>query len=118
MLLPDKEAFYSSINMKDITDVDYRHAKSIFKNVNNKNLDDYYDLYIQTDTVFLADDFLSTPKLAWQAYLKKIETELELLTDIDMLLMVEKRIRGGICPGIHRYAKANNKYMKKYDESK
>ena len=47
---------------------------------------------------------------------KKAEVKLELLTDNDMLLMVEKGIRGGICYAIHRYAKANNKYMKNYDE--
>ena len=47
---------------------------------------------------------------------KKTEVKLELLTDNDMLLMVEKGIRGGICNAIHRYAKANNKYMKNYDE--
>ena len=56
--------------------------------------------------------FLSLPGLAWQACLKKTGVELELSTDYDMLLMVEERIRGGICHSIHRYAKANNKYMK------
>ena len=49
---------------------------------------------------------------------KKTEVELELLTDIDMLLMAEKGIRGGICHVIHRYAKANNKYVKDYDKNK
>ena len=135
ILLPDKEAFYSNLNMKDITDVDYRHAKRVFKNLSNKNLGDYHDLYLQSDTLLLADvfenlknmcikvyelnpaHFLSAPGLAWQACLKKTEVELELLTDVDMLLIVEKGIRGGICHTIHRYAKGNNKYTKNYDEN-
>ena len=49
---------------------------------------------------------------------KKIEVKLELLTNVDMLLMVEKEIRGGICHAIHRYAKANNKWMKNYNKIK
>ena len=60
---------------------------------------------------------LSAPGLAWQAALKKTEVKLELLTDIDMLLMVEKGIRRGICHAIHRYAKAN-KYMTDCDKNK
>ena len=55
--LPDKEAFYSSLNMEDITDVDYRHAKRVFKNLNNKNIGDYHDLYVQGETLLLADVF-------------------------------------------------------------
>ena len=61
--------------------------------------------------------FLSAPGLAWQACLKKTGVKLKLLIDPDMLLMVEKGIRGGICHAIHRYTKANNKYMKNYDEN-
>ena len=61
---------------------------------------------------------LSAPALAWQAALKETEVKLELLTDIDMLLMVEKKIGGGICHEIHQYAKTNNKYMKDYDQNK
>ena len=132
--LPEKEAFYSSLNMEDITEVDHRHAERVFKSLNNKNLGDYHDFYVQSDTLLLADvfenfrnlcikvyeqdpaHFWSPPGLIWQAYLKKIEIVLELITDPDMLLMVEKGIRGGICHAILRYTKANNKYMKDYNK--
>ena len=114
------------------TDVDYKHAKIVFKNLINKNLGDYHDLYVQSDTLLLADvfenfmcikeyeldpaHFLSAPGLAWQACLKKTEVKLESLTDVNMLLMGEKGIKGGICRAMHRYAKANNKYMKDYNK--
>ena len=61
--------------------------------------------------------FLSAPGLAWQADLKNTKVRLDLLTDTNMLLMVEKGIRGGICYSIYRYAKANNKYMEDYDKN-
>ena len=56
--------------------------------------------------------FLSTPRLAWQTCLKKREVKLELLTNNDMLLMIEKGIRGGLFHAIHKYAKANNMYIR------
>ena len=123
--LPDHEAFYSGLNMEDITDVDHRHAKILFKKLNNKNLGDYHHLYVQSDTLMFADVLenfrnkcieIYAPGLTWQARLKKeTEVKLEFLTNVYMLLMVEKGIRGRICHAIHRYAKANNKYMKIYD---
>ena len=94
--LPDKEAFYSNLNMEDITDVDYRHGKKVFEYLINKSIGDYHDLYVQSDTLLLADvfenfrnmcikvyeldpaHFLSAPGLAWQACLKKTEVKLEL----------------------------------------
>ena len=60
---------------------------------------------------------MSAPGLAWQACLKKTKVELKLLANIDLLLMVEKGTRGGICHATHRYAKANNKYMENYDKN-
>ena len=128
--LPSKEDFYSNLNMEDIDDIDYRHGNNVFKGFKLENLGDYHDLYVQSDTLLLADvfmclkeyeldpaHFLSLPGLAWQACLKKTNVELELLTDYEMLLMVEEGIRGGICHSIHRYAKANNKYMKNYNNN-
>ena len=132
--LPSKEDFYSNLNMEDIDDIDYRHGNNVFKGFKFENLGDYHDLYVQGDTLLLTDvfenfrdmcikeyeldpaHFLSLPGLAWQACLKKTNIELELLTNYDMLLMVEEGIRGGICHSIHRYAKANNKYMKNYNK--
>ena len=53
--LSDKEAIYSNLNMEDITDVDYRRGKTVFEYLINKNLGDYRDLYVQSDTLLLAD---------------------------------------------------------------
>ena len=89
--------------MEDITDADYAHAKSVCKDFEIKNVGEYHDLYVQSDTLL----FLSAPRLAWQAALKKTKVKLDLLTDIDMLLMVEKGVRGGICHSSYRYAKDN-----------
>ena len=107
----------------------------MFKRFKLKNLGEYHDLYVQSDTLLLANvfenfrnkclkvyeldpaHFLSLPGLARQACLKKTSVKLELLTDYDMLLVVEEGIRGRICHAIHRHAKANNKYMKSYDKN-
>ena len=118
--LPNIESFYSNLNMENIGDIDYRHGNNIFKRSKLKNLEEYHDLYVQSDTLLLASVFenfrktclkvykldpahsLSLPGLAWQACRKKTSIKLELLTDYDMLLMVEEGIRGGICHAIHR----------------
>ena len=63
-------------------------------------------------------NFLSAPGLIWPACLKKTEVKLEMFADVDMLLMVEKGIREGICHAIYRCGKANNKYMKNYNKDK
>ena len=60
---------------------------------------------------------MSAPKLAWQACLRKTGVKLELIIDYDMILMIEKGIRGGICQAAHRYAKANNKFTKNYEKT-
>ena len=78
--------------------------------------ENFRDIFLKEYELDLAH-FLSLPGLAWQACLKKTNIELELLTNYDMLLMVEEGIRSGICHSIQRYAKANNKYMKSYNNN-
>ena len=93
-------------------------------------------MYVQNNTLLLADvfenfrnvcltiyeldpaKFISVLGLAWQAVLKKTIVELDLLTYINMLLMIKKGIRGVICHSIFWYEKANNKYMKSYSKNK
>ena len=133
---PEKEEFYSNLNMEDITDAEYMHAEGVCKDFEIKNLGEYCDFYLKSDALLLVDvfknfrkicskiyhldfvKFLSTPRLASQAALKIAEVKLELLPDIHVLLMVEKGIRGVILHGFHRCAKVNNKYMKDYDKNK
>ena len=110
--LPDKESFYSELNKEGITDEDYVHAQKVWDTFNIKHLGEYHDLYIQADTLQLADvfenfrnmcieiyqldpaHFLSAPGLAWQACLKKTGVKLQLLTDNDMLMGYENGISG------------------------
>ena len=132
--IPPKKDFYSKLILQDISDKDYLHAQKSFKE-KCTGMGDYHDLYVQNDTLLLADVFekfrdkcvkiygfdpsyvYSAPGLAWQTCLKKIDIKLEILTEIDMLLMIKAGIRGGMCQSVHDYAKANNKYMKNYDKN-
>ena len=122
--------------MEEISEIDYRHAEKVFNKFNIKILGEYHDLYVQSDTLLLADVcnsfrdlcintyrldpayFLSLPRLAWEVCLKKTGMILELISDVDMLLILKEGIRGGICHSLYRHAKANNKCMKDYDENK
>ena len=135
-LIPSKELFYSNLTLENISEVDYMHANNVFKTFELNKLGDYHDLYVRSDTLLLADvfenfrnaclsnyeldpaHFVSLPGLAWQACLKKTNVELDLITDYDMLLMIEDGIRGGIYHAIQRYVKANNKYMNDYNKNK
>ena len=112
--IPPKEAFYSKLNLKGISDADYEHTQKVWEVFEIKDCGKYHDLYAQSDTLLLADvfenfrnmcldeyrldpaHFFTVAGLAWQAYLKKAGEKLELLTNYDMLLMVEKGIRGSI----------------------
>ena len=66
--LPEKEDVYSNLNMEDITDKDYMHGKRVFKDFEIKNLGEYHDLYLKSDTLLLADVFESFRKMCLKIY--------------------------------------------------
>ena len=133
--LPCKEDFYSLLTEEDISDDDYNHAKSVWNTFKIKNMGEYHDLYLKSDILLLADVFenfreaskvnygldpthyLTSPGLAWDAMLRMTGINLDLITDIDMQLFIERGMRGGISYIAHRHAVANNKYMENYNES-
>ena len=131
--LPKKTSFFSRLTQEKVTDEDFEHAQKVWKEFEMKNMGEFHDLYLKTDVLLLADvmenfrklceenydldpaHFFTVPGMAWDAMLKMTEVKLELLEDVDMLLMIEKGIRGGISNAFKRYAKANNKFMKSFD---
>ena len=133
---PPLKAFYSKLSGRGITKTDYKHVWNVWNTFNMKSLKDYHELYNLTDVLLLADVFenfrdlclkiygldpvyyYTTPGLAWDACLKITNIQLELLSDVNMLLMFEKGIRGGISIISNRYGEANNKYMKKFNKKK
>ena len=123
--LPSKESFYSTLTGEDISNEDYQHAQKVWEEFEIKSMEGYLELYNETDVLLLADVFENFRNIclenykfdpahyltAWSACLKMTNVKLELLTDINMLLMVEKGIRGGVSMISTRYSKANSKYM-------
>ena len=134
--LPKREEFYSILNDTDISEDDYNHAQDVWNAFKIRNLGEYHDLYLKTDVLLLADVFknfrktclnhyrldpshyMTSPGLSWDAMLKMTKINLDLISDIDMQLFIEKGLRGGISYIAHRHGKANNKYMKDYNENK
>ena len=132
--LPKKKDFYSILNNEHISDEQYKHAQNVWDTFNLKTMGDYHDLYLKSDILLLADVFenfrktclqyykldpchyFTSPGLSWDAMLKMTDIKLELITDIDMYQFIEKGLRGGVSYIANRYGKANNKYMKEYDE--
>ena len=131
---PPQKAFYSKLTRKGINKDNYKHVLNIWKTLKIESLKQYHEVYNKTDVLLLADVFekfrdiclinygldpvyyYTAPGLAWDAMLKMTGINLELLSNVDMLLMIEKGIRGGISIISNRYGKANNKYMKDFNK--
>lgn len=121
--------------MEGISDEDYEHAKNVFRTFKLKDMGEYHDLYLKCDVLLLCDVFeafrnvsmeiygidpahcYTSPGLSWQSCLKMTKVSLELMTDIDQILFVEKGIRGGISQISNRYKQANNPLLDNYDSS-
>lgn len=134
--LPPKNEFYSVLTESDISDAEYERAQYIWKRFNIKNMREYHDLYMLTDVLLLADVFenfrdvsllyyeldpahyFTLPGYAWDAMLLKTGIELDLISDMDMYLMIERGIRGGLTQVTLKHAVANNKYMTSFDKQK
>ena len=133
--LPPPSAFYNNLTDEPISEADYKHAQTVWEKFNIQDLGEYHDLYVKTDVLLLADVFenfrklcrefydldpthcFTAPGLSWQACLKMTSVELELFTDIDMLLFIEQGVKGGVSMISHRYAKSNIPNTAGYDSS-
>ena len=132
--IPSIENVYSKLKKKDINENEYKHVKKVWDVLEIKTLGESHDLYVQADTAQLTDVFenfrslclkeyqldpayfVSTPSLAFEAMLKITKAKIELFTDINMVLMTEKGIRGGLTQVVKKHAIANNKYLPTYDK--
>lgn len=133
--LPKKELFFSQLKNSHISDLEYTHAQNVWTSFKINDLGSYSDLYLKTDVLLLADVFenfrtgcrdsygldpahyYTTPGYTWDAMLKYTKIQLELLSDIDMLLFVERGIRGGVSQCSTRHSVANNKFLPNYNKN-
>jgi hypothetical protein len=131
-----KEHFTNDLTGDEITDENFKFYKKVCKELKIETLGEYHDIYLKTDVLLLADVFenfrktcleyykldpchyYTAPGLAWDACLKMTKIKLELISDIDMYLFIEKGLRGGVSSIMHRKATANNADMKEYDKEK
>lgn len=127
--VPSRECFKNELNETKISLKEYKFACKVWKEFGIKTLGEYSLLYLKTDVLLLADIFenfrntchsiykmdpahyVTAPGLSYDAMLKYTGVEIELFTDIEMLLFIERGIRGGISQCSKRYVKANNEYM-------
>lgn len=133
--LPQAEAFYNRLSNKEISSNDYERIEMMWSHFNCRNLGEFQDICLTIDVLLLSvvfenfremsihefeldpPHFFSSPGLTWTATLKYTGIEMDLLDDIDMVLLLEDGIRGGISSAMKRYCKANNPSIDGYDRS-
>ncbi|XP_071632794.1 uncharacterized protein [Temnothorax longispinosus] len=127
--LPPRDSFYSSLTGETVSESDYAHAANVWQRFSVRTLGEYSNLYLKTDVLLLADVFenfrdicvvsygldpayyCTLPGFTWDDMLKHTCINFELLTDIDMVMFIERGICGGLSQCFGRYAQANNKYI-------
>ncbi|KYN30140.1 hypothetical protein ALC57_00402 [Trachymyrmex cornetzi] len=130
--LPSRKLFFSSLTGDTVSKSDYAHAVNVWQRFSIRTLGEYSDLYLKTDVLLLADIFenfrnscvtsygldpahyYTLPDFTWDAMLKHTRVRFELLTDIDIVMFIERGIRGGLSQCSDRYAQANNKMNNLY----
>ena len=134
--LPPQTAFYNDLAEEKCSDEDYKHVQNIWQAFNLENLGDLCKLYVVSDVLLLdcviqqyraecidsynldPVHYFTAPALTWDAGLKHTKVVLELLEQQEMYIFLEQAIRGGISTITHRFAKANNHFLKDYDPTK
>lgn len=123
--LPPKGAFFSSLKRKDISDDDYQHAQTAWGKLNCETMGDYHDACLKADVCLLADVFenyrktcmkhysldpahyISAPGMSWDAFLRFTRVQIDLLSDLPTLQMIEDGLCGGKSMASHSYCKAS-----------
>ena len=132
--LPPEKDFYNDLTKQHITEEDYAFVEKLWNTFHLQSLGELHDLYMETDTLLLADvfqnyrqvimknygldpiHFYTAPSLSWSAGLKFTNVKLEIPSDVNMHMFFDRGLRGGISMVSHPYARANNEQMKEcYD---
>ena len=132
---PTIDKFYSKLNDSNINEKEYQHALKVYQDLDCKNLMDYLLHYLNSDVILMVDviekfrqesieiygldplNYFTLPGYSFDAMFKYTKVELELLTDIDMLMFIERGVRGGVSQCSNRHSKANNQYMPDFDDT-
>lgn len=130
--LPTKKDFFNELTHQHFSDEEFHHAQQVGTDFSCKTIGEYSDMYLNTDILLLAEvfecfrslclnsyqldaaNYITAPSLGWDALLKISGVNLELLTDINMLLFVERGFRSELSNCVHLHAKANNKFMENF----
>uniref|UniRef100_A0A2S2QNX5 DNA-directed DNA polymerase n=1 Tax=Sipha flava TaxID=143950 RepID=A0A2S2QNX5_9HEMI len=133
--LPECSEFFSALREEHVAIAEHEHTIRVWDHFDCRTVGDYSDLYLKIDVLLLADVFENFRDICMQTYnldpayyytapgfsfdcmLKYTSARLELLTDYDMLLMIERGIRGGLVQASTRYAKANNAKIAGFDNT-